>query len=172
MKAIWMFLSASLVLFSCKEDPREKFSDLPPVKNTEEVMIALQKQEIKRDSVLIEKYLSDNDWQPLSTGTGLRYEVTSSTDLDKVQSGGRVIIEYKMTNLQGEVLYSSDQSGLMDMMVDYSQAETGLHELLKQLRYGETVRAIIPFHLAHGFAGDDYKISPFTSIVIELKVLT
>lgn len=172
MRTYLILIILAVLAFSCKEDPREKFSDAQPAVNTEELMIELQKKEIKTDSILIEKYLELNKWNYSQTGTGLRYEIISSTELEKVQSGGRVILDYKMMNLKGEELYSSANSGVMDMLVDYSQAETGLHELLKQMRYGEEARAIIPFHLGHGFAGDDYKIPPFTSIVIELKVLT
>jgi len=160
------------VLFSCKDDPREKFQDPKPRINYEEQLIIMQKNEIKRDSIQIAKYLDEKSWNYTETGTGLRYEITQTSELEQIQSGMRVILEYKMSNLKGETLYSSDQSGYLDILVDYSQAESGLHELLKQMNIGEASRAIIPYHLGHGFAGDDYKIPPFTSIVVELKILT
>jgi len=172
MRVLCAFITLSLVLFSCKEDPRENFKNTKPQVNQQEQLIAMQKQEVKRDSILITKFLAEKKWSYSETGTGLRYEILEHSDLDKVQSGGRVIFEYSMSTLKGEILYSSDKSGYIDMMVDYSQAETGLHELLKLMRYGEKARAVIPFHLGHGLAGDDYKIPPFTTIVVELKILT
>ncbi len=171
MRVLGVCIFLSFTLFSCKSDPREKFLDSKPQMNHQEQLIAMQKQELKRDSLAIKSFLEKNTSNYSETGTGLRYEITKSTELDKVQSGMRVIFKYNMSNLKGETLYSSNQSGYMDMMVDFSQAETGLHELLKKMRYGEEARAVIPYHLGHGIAGDDYKIPPFTSIVMELKIL-
>jgi len=171
MKIISIALFILIGFYSCKEEHRDKFSDHKPPLDATELLIEMQKNEVKRDSIYIERFIQEHGLELKSTGTGLKYQILKTTDLEQISSGSRVIFEYTMMSLKGDTLYSSDKSGYIDMMVDYSQAETGIHELLKLMNYGEEARAIIPFHLAHGFAGDDYKIPPFTSLVIELKVL-
>ncbi len=165
------FLLLMLVWFGCKSDPREGFKDLPTAADIEENMIKHQKALLVKDSLNIEKYLEVKQWKTTHSGTGLRYEVYFQTDLDSIKSGDQVFLDYVITDLSSDTLYSSQKSGVMSLIVDYSQAETGLHELLKNMKLGESARAVIPAHLAHGLVGDDYKIPPNTSLVFELTVL-
>ncbi|MFK7756141.1 MAG: FKBP-type peptidyl-prolyl cis-trans isomerase [Flavobacteriales bacterium] len=160
-----------VIASGCKSDPTEGFKDVTPVVDLEESMIQHQRALLKRDSMKIEQFLEKQEWNPVHSGTGLRYEVYYTTELDSIESGAQVFLDYTITNLAQDTLYTSRKSGVMSIVVDYSQAETGLHELLKHMKLGESARAVIPAHLAHGLVGDDYKIPPSTSLVFDLTVL-
>jgi len=160
-----------LLMFGCKENVQEKFQDAPKKINMAEVLIQQQKDMIKNDSLIIANFLEKKDLEMIQTGTGLRYVIKEEAAGELIQSGDRVFLEYVITNLDEDTLYSSEKSGLMDLDVDFSHAESGLHELVKQMRKGERALAVLPSHLAYGLAGDDYKIPAYSTLVFDVKVL-
>lgn len=158
-------------MFGCKENFQERFQDAPKKINMSEVLIQQQKDMIKNDSLIIANFLEKKDLEMIQTGTGLRYVIKEEAAGELIQSGDRVFLEYVITNLDEDTLYSSEKSGLMDLDVDFSHAESGLHELVKQMRKGERALAVLPPHLAYGLAGDDYKIPAYSTLVFDVKVL-
>lgn len=160
-----------LLMFGCKENFQERFQDAPKKINMSEVLIQQQKDMIKNDSLIIANFLEKKDLEMIQTGTGLRYVIKEEAAGELIQSGDRVFLEYVITNLDEDTLYSSEKSGLMDLDVDFSHAESGLHELVKQMRKGERALAVLPPHLAYGLAGDDYKIPAYSTLVFDVKVL-
>jgi len=170
MKGILVIILV-LFAFSCKVDPSEKFKGQNEPVDVTENLIIKQRNQLKKDSLIIQNYLEKSKWDYSFSGTGLRYEIYEKTDGDFIQSGDPVYLKYVVTNLKNDTLYSSAKSGIMNVVVDHSRAESGLHEFLKLMKNGESGRVVIPYHLGHGLVGDDYKVPPLTSIVFDLKVL-
>lgn len=160
-----------VLMFGCKENIQDKFKDTPAKINMEEALIQQQKAMIKNDSIIIANFLESKELEMVQTGTGLRYTIHEKAAGELIQSGERIFLEYVITDLAEDTLYSSEKSGVMDLDVDFSHAESGLHELVKNMRKGERALAVLPPHLAYGLAGDDYKIPAYTTLVFDVKIL-
>ncbi len=171
MKYLGLIWIGSLVFFGCKEDMNRKFKTPAKPVNIEEILLNQQREMVKKDSLIIADYLikEGNDFS--QSGTGLRYKIIEQSAGELVKSGERVFLEYVITDLKMDTLYTSEKSGIMKLEVDFSRAESGLHELVKYMRKGEKAVAILPPHLGHGLAGDDYKIPAYTILKFEVKVL-
>ncbi len=165
------FIAVIILLAGCTEDPRGKYKDTPVMVNVEEELIQNQRVMLQQDSLRIEHFISKKEWEMSLSGTGLRYQIYEQSIGKPIETGEQVFLDYTISNLKEDTLYNSERSGIMSLVVDYSEAETGLHELLKSMRRGERARAVVPAHLAHGLVGDDYKIPPMTSLVFDVKVL-
>lgn len=118
----------------------------------------------------IELYLKRYGWETNSTGTGLRIQITSRTNGKNPVEGSRVTLKYNTRLLNGETLYSSEESGEKVFVVDKSEEITGLHEAVKLMRNGEKARLIIPSHLAYGIAGDGNKIKGPSTLVMRIEI--
>ncbi len=106
------------------------------------------------------------------TQTGLRYQINpSNIEGDSVRALDQVSIDYKVSLLTGETVYSSDSTGSMSITIGRSDVANGLQEGLQLMRTGERALFIVPSHLAYGLTGDGDKISGFQTLVIEIESL-
>jgi FKBP-type peptidyl-prolyl cis-trans isomerase FkpA len=144
----------------------------PTQKEVRETMAEINKKLVERESERINGYISRRNLTVSETGTGLRIGHLLRTDGQKAKPGDRVLINYKISLLDGTVCYDSKVSGPKDFIVEGSEAESGLHEGIQHLRKGEKAILIIPPHLAHGLIGDENKIPPLSTIIYELELIS
>jgi FKBP-type peptidyl-prolyl cis-trans isomerase FkpA len=116
-------------------------------------------------------YIERRGWEMQSTGTGLRYMIYEMKDSPLAKMGDLVEIEYEVSLLNGDVLYSSEESGSRSLEIGKANIESGLHEGLLLMKIGERAKFILPSHLAHGLSGDNEKIPPRSSVVYDIKLL-
>lgn len=111
------------------------------------------------------------DWNMVTTGSGLRYEILEHGEGDSIRAGDRAEIEYEIRQLDGTLCTKTESDEYEEFDVDKSEIESGIQEGIKYLCVGDRARFIMPSHLAHGLVGDMNKIPPLTILLVEIKVL-
>ncbi len=120
---------------------------------------ALREDEI----VAIDKYVADNNLKEKKDASGIYFKtIQESTDTTKIRSGFKVMLVYKITLLDGTVVFTTeDEYGhtyeefpfYVDVSNDYVnqsyvQQIAGLHLGLKKMKVGEKAFMLIPSELA------------------------
>ncbi|MEN8790124.1 MAG: gliding motility-associated peptidyl-prolyl isomerase GldI [Flavobacteriaceae bacterium] len=71
-----------------------------------------------------------------------------------------VTMTYDILSLQNDTLYSQDEIGSIEYLVDREELFPGLRMGVKLLQKGETATFLLPSHLGFGYHGDDKRIGP------------
>ena len=107
----------------------------------------------------------------LKTGTGLHYIIVEKGKGGQVKSGDFVKVNYKISLLDGTECYSSEKDGAKEFKAEGDDVESGLHEAVLLLHIGDKAKFILPSYRANGLQGDNDKIPPLSSIIVDLEVL-
>lgn len=162
---------ALLFLLSCGSEPHYN-TPKPLIKDTlTEPLLQTNKRVSESEKRDIDNFVKRKKWPMTETGTGLRYSIYHEGGGPQVQSGDLVMVNFEITLLNGELCYSSEETGAEEFVVDHDHVESGLHEAIKYLHVGDKAKIIIPSHLAFGLTGDSDKIPPLSPIVYDLEVL-
>lgn len=163
----WVCFILFYLLLSCQPEAEKELSW------TKEQSISLNAQWSEDEEFHIKQYLKRRpNWKMAETGTGLRYMIFQRGDGDSAIRGQYAKVNYKISLLTEEVLYSSDENGSTTFKIDQSDVESGLQEGIKKMRVGDKGIFIIPSHLAHGLIGDMNKIPPLETIIMEIHFLS
>lgn len=119
----------------------------------------------------INNFVRRYGWEMERTGTGLRYMIYQKGDGPKVELGKIVSLNYELRSLTGDLIYSSDEDGIMAFLVGRGGVPTGLEEGIKLLSVGDKAKIILPSHLAYGLMGDDRRIQPKTVLIYDIEVI-
>jgi FKBP-type peptidyl-prolyl cis-trans isomerase len=166
MNKLLIFLFV-VFLVSCKETEEKE------IEWTKDQSIDLNAAWAEDEEFHIKQYLKRRpNWKMEETGTGLRYMIFKSGDGDSAIRGYYAKVDYKISLLTEEVLYSSENNGATTFKIDHSEVESGLQEGIKKMRVGDKGIFIIPSHLAHGLLGDMNKIPPLETIIMEIHFIS
>ena len=126
---------------------------------------------IRYEADKINEYVESHDLNVIQTGTGLRYQIHDNGDGVLIKEGDIVTLEYEISSLNGDLIYSSENDGVKTFLVGRGGVESGLEEAILKLSKNSVATLIIPVHLAHGLTGDGNKIPTRTTLVYSLKVI-
>lgn len=163
-----MLILVSLVLFSCnqKEDKPD------PISWTKEKSTKMNENFALQEELDIKMFLENRkSWKTKKTGSGLRYYIYHQGNGEQATSGLEAEIKYKIQLLDGTLCYQTDSLETKSFKIDKSDIETGVQEGIKKMRVGDKAKLIIPSHLGHGLIGDQDKIPPLTTLVIDLELI-
>jgi FKBP-type peptidyl-prolyl cis-trans isomerase len=162
-----------LISMSCKpkynrQVPPEqsKYPDQESIFRSNQKMIKENSQSILDKAVI-------NGWDLTQTGTGVLYQKIGPSNrfkTDKIRPKDRVALSYRLNLLDGTECYNSKTKGLKEFFVDQSEAETGLHEVVKNLYPGDSALIIIPPYRGFGLSGDGDKIPPRAILVYHIRI--
>ena len=119
----------------------------------------------------IQNYVRRHQWDMVSTGTGLQYQIVQAGADQLIQSGQTVTAEYVLYNLFGDVVYSSETDGLMHFVVGQGGVVTGIDEAVRHLHRGDIARVIVPSHLGYGLLGDQKSVPSKATLIYTLKII-
>lgn len=161
-------LVACLLLCSCQEPVK-------PVQHTsdDQMKASLERANrylINEEEEEIDNFVFRHQLEMVSTGTGLRYQIIEEGKGVPVQPGKVVTLEYVLYDLIGDVVYSSDEDGLMRFVVSGSEVPSGLDEAVRLLHEGDRAWVIVPAHLGYGILGDQNRIPSRATLVYLLKI--
>ena len=162
-----LFLMLLVGLNSCFDDPKPKDVDLDP-KVIEQQLAEVHKQNIKVEDQQIDDYLNRRNWDFKRAKSGLRYNIYKDGIGLYPQEGQRVVLEYTVSLIRGDLIYDSKVDGVKIFTVDRDDEPTGLHEAIKLLRVGAKAKVILPSYLAYGLIGDENKIPPSATLFYDL----
>ena len=111
------------------------------------------------------------DWELTQTGTGLRYYVYEKGEGPAPQRKQVAEIEYVVSLLDGTECYRTEADEYEELLVDQSDVESGIQEAIKLLNVGDRAKLIIPSHIGHGLLGDQNKIPPLTTLVVDIYLM-
>lgn len=161
----------ALLFFSCDNVKNKKENQHIDDKQLELSLEEMNRKMLQYESELIDNYIEKNNLKVIKTGTGLRYQIFNEGDGNLIKKGDVVTLEYELSLLSGELLYSSENDGNKVFLVSRGGVETGLEEAVLKLKNNSEAILILPSHLAHGLVGDGNKIPPKAIIVYKIKVI-
>lgn len=172
MRRIHLFCIIVLLanlLVSCEEKPVSSAPvETPQLKESLEKANRYLVNEEEED---IMNYIARHKMQPISTGTGMRYQVMKEGTGPLIQPGQRVSVEYVLNNIMGDIVYSSDNEGIKTFEAGCGDVEAGLDEAILHLHEGDVAKVIIPSHLGYGLQGDQKSIPPYATLIYTLKII-
>ncbi len=137
-------------------------------------------------SVMLNKYINKIEHQALdiymqrdslatyqTSQDGFWYKeiVSVSDELSLPVKGDRVVFEYEIQNLAGQIVYSKEELGEEEYFVDQEDLITGLQNGIKLMREGEEFLFLFPSFKAYGFTGDQVRIKSNQPLVYKVKML-
>lgn len=157
---------------SCKEKRQHSMQGMSN-EEIKELLMESSRHHAKEEDKRIDQFVKNRKIAVKKTGTGLRYALYSNSDspCDSISKGDRVWLDYRVSLLDGNQVYSSKLSGPRSFVVDRDDVESGLHEGVKLLCPGDSAYFILPSHLAHGLTGDQREIPSNAPIIYEVQVV-
>lgn len=158
--------------FSCENRQKSNHNLLNNEQQLKDTLEKVNKYYVQKESDEIDQYIKLKGWEMNTTGTGLRYTITTHGKGDSAKAGMVAKVNYTIKLLDGTICYTSLEKGPKDFLIGQDYVESGIHEGIQLLKVGDKARFVLPSHLAHGFTGDDNKIPPKATLVIELELLS
>ena len=171
----FFFLSLVAILISCTSTDKTKKTDKNEWSNGHSV--SYHKEVNEREQLSISLYLEQHpELKKLikTTETGLRYAIISTNEKGNYGNPGQTAsLILNVSLLDGTPCYKTEDAYYDECPIDRNDRESGLNEVLKLMRVGETAKLILPNHLAHGMIGDLENIPPLAILLVtvELKEL-
>jgi gliding motility-associated peptidyl-prolyl isomerase len=164
----------SLCCYGCsKVDPRKPID----IKSSSTIFKEILKESIKLNRIEDDKILeiikidSTRTYQVSPNGFWYSYinKIEAITRTPKL--GDEVIFEYNITDLEGTVIYTKDELGIMKYRIDKEDLISALKVGIKLMKIGETIIFVIPSYSAFGISGDGNKIGINQSIISTVTLL-
>ena len=114
------------------------------LKNVEEDIF---KQIMNKDSL--------NNYISSEYGFWYYYKERDTINNKLASTGDEVIFSYEVRNLNDVVVYSKEELGDQNYLVDKEELITGLQEGLKLMKEGEVVVFLFPSYKAYGYTGNE-----------------
>lgn len=174
--AVLICSSFLLALSACQPNAKKEKPKTETPKNINEAK--LKDQFVKANKQLVQKEIDEMDYyvkmhkMPFTTTTsGIRYYVyTPSAKGDSIKDGEEIVMNFKVSLLDGTECYSSKTEGKKTFIVGNEDIESGIHKGVKYLKHGDKALLLIPSHLAHGLLGDHKKIPPQMPIIYDIEI--
>lgn len=168
-KCSCLILCVLLAFFSCKETKKqsvqvEKGQMKSSMEKANRYLVNEEEQDIKN-------YIERHGLDMVSTGTGLRYQILKQGSEERLKKGERVSMEYQLSSVSGDLIYSSENEGIKTFVIGNGQVEAGLDEAMTYLHKGDYAKLIIPSHLGYGLHGDDNRIPEYATLVYTIKII-
>ena len=190
---LYLFIIALLllVLFSCKRASNKYFSSESNNDYTTDEMNTIKEQldeasyrkidssilykahleSMRKEKIQIDDFIRRYRWNMKITPTGLYYMIYHHGSGRQVKKGDIVLMEYEITFLNGDLVYSSQKEGIKEFEIAHSDEISGLEEGLLLMHKGDRARLIVPSFLAYGVTGDFNKISIKNTLVYNIYLV-
>lgn len=171
MQAVISILLVIVLAQSCNNNPPPEENRLPNQKEVNKSMEEINRQFVRDENLQIDGYIERHGWEMTKSPTGLRYMINQPGEGPLAQEGQIIQVAFVISLLDGEEIYSTQDSPGKDILIGQDNVESGLHEAFTYLRKGDHATIILPSYLAHGLTGDGDKIPPRSSVVYDVIVL-
>lgn len=169
-----LFLLFIVSIISCKSpEPRK-----PVTRKTNtsflKKSVEINRKLIERDENKIEDIIkADTTKNYIQSQRGFWYTFDKEikNDTVKPQKGDKLIFEYSLQELDGDVLYTKEQLGTKEYITDQEILFSGLRDGLKLMNEGETITFLFPSHKAFGYYGDQNKIKGNMPVKAQVTLL-
>lgn len=160
-----------LLISACNQKKPAEVRDIDH-KELKESLMQANKELIKTEDELIKEYITRYNWDMTETGTGLRYMIYQHGNGKRAIANQIATIEFEVSLMNGNICYSSKETGPKQFRIGQGGIESGLEEGILLLRKGDRVKIIIPSHLAYGLIGDNNKIPAKATLVYDVELIS
>jgi FKBP-type peptidyl-prolyl cis-trans isomerase FkpA len=165
------FISFMVIIASCQRNEQIPAGKQGPEK-LKEPLIKANQQVMREETDQINDYVRRHKLDMETTSTGLRFMITKNGIGAKAEPGMKVKLDYAVTLLTGDTVYTGVHDGPLIFEIGKGQVISGLEEAILMLRVGDRAKIIIPSHLAYGLIGDQKKILNKASLVYDLEFIS
>jgi gliding motility-associated peptidyl-prolyl isomerase len=124
--------------------------------------IERNQERIEQETTLIEHILAADSTKTFTaTQSGFWYSYAKKDSLNngiKPKFGDKVVFDYQISDLYGNVIYSKSQLSPRHYIIDKEELISGLRDALKMMHVGDSLNLILPSFKAYGYYGDQDKI--------------
>jgi len=106
-----------------------------------------------------------------SSGFWYHYEIAQDSTRTLPQPDDEVILVYNIMTFTNDTIYTHDDIGVVQMLVDKEQLFPGMRGAVKLLREGERATFLFPSSQAYGYHGDTNKIPPMTPLKSSVEII-
>jgi FKBP-type peptidyl-prolyl cis-trans isomerase len=171
MIRIYTYFLLLFLIFSCRQEKKsqaeekKKWSKGHSVNFNQELVI--------REQMQIKFFLDHHtNLKMKSTDSGLSYMIyKKGTGKELANVGQLARISLKISLLDGTICYEKTDDEYEDFVIEKSEKEGGIHELVKYMKLGDKAKAILPSHLGHGLLGDRQNIPPQSVLYIDIELI-
>lgn len=147
----------------CDRDQRPRSKPM-----TEDELIEFNKKRAGRESEVLDAFAEKQGMDALKTKTGIRYEIYArSGKPDSARTGNAVGVTYTAYLLDSTLVESTGAKPRF-FRVGHDDVISGLHEAVTLTALGDSVRMIIPSHLAYGLTGKSPQVPPNAPLLYDL----
>ena len=165
---IFLILITTFAISSCGgEDSIHQQKQLDP-KEVSNSLAKVHKRNIKIEDQQIDDYLARRSWDFTRTKSGLRYKIYKQGIGLQPKEGQRVVLEYTINLIRGDVVYDSKKDGLKIFIVGKGDEPSGLQEAVQYMKMGGRAKLILPSYLAYGLIGDEKNIPASATLFYDL----
>ncbi len=105
------------------------------------------RQKMERDSI--------NDYINSEYGFWYYYKIKDTLNNKLATTGDEVIFSYEVRSFNDSIIYSKEELGDRNYLVDKEELITGLQEGIKLMKEGEVVVFLFPSYKAFGYTGNE-----------------
>ncbi len=135
--------------------------------------LKIQKEKEMEEKVHIDKYISDNKLQVITTSSGLMYVMLTEGTGKQAVAGKSVRVHYTGKLLDGTKFDSSfDRNDPIEFTLGQGMVIRGWDEGIALLKEGGKALLIIPSNLGYGARGAGGIIPPFTPLTFEVELVS
>jgi gliding motility-associated peptidyl-prolyl isomerase len=109
----------------------------------------------------------------IASESGFWYYYNNKIDNDTLTTpdfGDVINYNYNVKNINGNLIYSTEEIKTQTYAMDKEELFTGLREGLKLMKSGETVTFLFPSQKAYGYYGDENKIGSNVPLICEVTI--
>lgn len=167
MKKLIIIVFVAL-LSACNNKPQQV--SLPSERELKESLERANRYLANDEDEDIQNYVQRHQWDMVSTGTGMRYQIVRAGNGPLIQPGQLVTMEYVMYDIYGDVVYNSETDGTMKFVVGQGGVVDGIDEAARYLHRGDIAHVIVPSHLGYGLVGDQKSVPGRATLIYTLNV--
>lgn len=173
MKINLFFIAYLVLLVSCgNPKPRNPIMRTGTVDMTKSVQInqKILEQENKVFGIIME---NDSLHTFIDSHYGFWYAYDSEKSKDSIfpVKGDEVRFHYDIKAINGETIYSQEELGVMNYLVDQQDFMQGIQEGIKFMKVNEKVIFLLPSQKAYAYYGDENKIGSNTPLIVTVELL-
>ncbi len=106
-----------------------------------------------------------------NSGFWYRYDQKIEGERYTPKANDKVLISYVIKDLSNNIIYTAEELGEKEYVVDKEEIITALQVGIKMMKEGETITFVIPSYNAYGVIGDGNKIGINESIISTVTLL-
>lgn len=170
LRVLFLFL---FLLISCSEQEARRPITASKTYTLTSTVEAL-KEINKIEEAKIKKYIeNDTLHQYTRSSNGFWYQYITKIEKDTMhpKKGDFVEFSYDFIDLDNHIIYSNEEIGVKEYIVDKEDFIPGLQKGIKMMKPGETIKFIFPSFNAFGVAGDNNKIGMNQSIISRVTLI-